>query len=261
MKLLVILSFIVSLKTCCESKTLAIQENNPTHLMEINGSYHVKTLNGNDVIEHKLTIDFNKETKSISGFSGCNRFTGNYTLESGIIKIGPIASTRMFCQESANQLEHDMQQALSKIDEVIIEDNMLQLLSNKKVLIVALKANENTPKTFNYSAHSRGTFFEITINDSIVSISKDRKGEPITKKCSKQEWNKLASLLNDIHLDSISGLKAPTEARFYDGASIGKLKIEMNNSTYESSSFDHGKPPKEIEALVKEILSLSENVE
>lgn len=33
------------------------------------------------------------------GFSGCNRFTGDYTLEGDRLSFGPLASTRMACAE------------------------------------------------------------------------------------------------------------------------------------------------------------------
>lgn len=261
MKILIILSFIVSLKTCCETKRLTIQENNVTNLMDINGTYQVNMLNDNDIASKKLTLTFDQKENILSGFSGCNRFSGKYTLENGLIKIGPLASTRMFCQEAANQLESEFLELLSKIDEVNIENKLLKFTSNKKQLITATKVVENKLTTLSYSANSRGHLIEITINDSVATILKDKKSKTITKKVENQEWDKFMLLLKDVDLDQISNLKAPTEARFHDGAAIGKLKIKVDDATYESSSFDHGKPPYEIEVLVKEILSLSENIE
>jgi putative lipoprotein len=35
----------------------------------------------------------------ISGSDGCNRFTGRYVLESGLLRIGPVAGTLMACAE------------------------------------------------------------------------------------------------------------------------------------------------------------------
>jgi len=165
----------------------------------------------------------------------------------------------MLCSEKENKIEYEMHEALSKTDEVILKDSILQLLSDKKVLLTAIKKEDKI--SFNYSAISRGTFLDINVSDSIVSISKERKAKPVSKVITSENWEILNSLLENITLGSISTLKAPTEARFYDGASIGKLEVKKNGIVYESSSFDHGKPPKEIEALVKEILSLSENIE
>jgi len=238
---------------------MAIKEYNTNHLIDIDGSYIIKTLNGEDVSSKELSIDFSKEKQNVSGFSGCNRFTGNYVLNKGLITIGPLASTRKLCQENANKLEQELLKALANVEEITIKQNELHLLSNKKVIIVASKSIEYM--SFNYSARSRGTFLEINVNDSIISLTKDRKATPTEKACDHEKWNKLILLTDNIDLDSISTLKSPTEARFYDGASIATLKIRSKNKVFESSSFDHGNPPKEIEALVKEILSLAENIE
>lgn len=46
----------------------------------------------------KQTVTFDSEGK-VYGDSGCNRFTGGYTVKSdGTLKIGPLASTMMFCE-------------------------------------------------------------------------------------------------------------------------------------------------------------------
>jgi len=236
---------------------MAIQENN---IMLLDGTYHVETLNNNQVTGNNLIINFNKGKHTVSGFSGCNRFSGTYSLENSLIKIGQLASTRMFCQDT-HQIESEMQEALSKADEFIIEDGILKLISDKNIILTAVKEHENNSISFNYSAMSRGRFLDIHVNDSIISISKNRESKPVSKPMTKETWKKLNSLIKNINLDSLSTLKAPSEARFYDGASIGKLDISKNGTVYESSSFDHGNPPKEIEILVKDILSLSESIE
>jgi heat shock protein HslJ len=257
MKFLILLSVLFSLNACCNSKTMAVQE---TNLTTLDGIYIVKTLNNNEVSINNMTINFNKEESMVSGFSGCNRFSGTYTLENGLLKVGPLASTKMFCQDT-HQIESEMLEALSKANNLRIENGLLKLMGDKKVILIAVKEQDNKSMSFNYSAISRGRFLEINVNDSIISISKDRDAKAVPKAINKETWNKLNSLLETITLDSISTLKSPTEARFYDGASIGTLKISKNGTVYESSNFDHGTPPKEIEALVKEILALSENIE
>lgn len=254
MKLLVILSVLISLKTCQSTSKMVSTEDSP---ITLDGKFYVETLNDVLVSEHKLFLNFNQIENQLSGFSGCNRFTGSYSLKSDSIKIGPLASTRMFCGATANKIESEFHQTLSKIDKIILKDGILQLFSNGKIILTAIKEQI----VFNYSAISRGRFLDINVNDSLISISKDRDSKPVSKNMTKDTWNQLNSLLKTINLDSISNLKSPTEARFYDGASIGTLKITKTGTIYESSTFDHGTPPKEIEALVKEILSLVENVE
>jgi heat shock protein HslJ len=45
----------------------------------------------------KQTITFDDEGR-VYGDSGCNRFTGGYTVKGDRITIGPLASTMMFCE-------------------------------------------------------------------------------------------------------------------------------------------------------------------
>ncbi|MBJ6367588.1 META domain-containing protein [Snuella sedimenti] len=260
MKLTLTLLVIIAMNTCGNTtKTMAGQSNN-NNITKLNGSYHITTLYDLDVIMNNLSIDFNDQEQKLSGFSGCNRFFGKYTLEANTIEVGPLASTKMLCRETANTIESKIHDALSKINRVIIDGELLKLAKDNTIIITATKSQGNET-VFNYSALSRGKFEDITISKSTISVKKDRNSKPIKKTCSKADWQKLISLLKDIPLDSLPKLKAPTEARFYDGAAIGKLKINYNNVSYESSNFDHGKPPKAIEVLVKEILSIGQNIE
>jgi hypothetical protein len=112
-----------------------------------------------------------------------------------------------------------------------------------------------------YSVQSRGTYKHITINKKMVSVIDKRKTNAKTKSCDKTDWDKIINELKHVNIENIPNLKAPSEARFYDGAAIANLIINYNGKTYKTPSFDHGNPPKEIEALVKEILSISENIE
>ena len=121
------------------------------------------------------------------------------------------------------------------------------------------KLQENI--TFEYSALSRGFYNRVIIKHLTISVQKDRNSEAVIKICNKDDWSGLMSLLNEIDLKNISELEAPTQARLYDGAAIAQLIITQGNVSYETKSFDHGKPPLDIETLVKKILSLSENIE
>lgn len=115
--------------------------------------------------------------------------------------------------------------------------------------------------SFEYSAMSRGQFLEIKANKKTTSIKKNRTDAAILKPTEEKQWEGLINALKSVTIKNISELKAPSEKRFFDGAAIGNLKITYEGKTYESQSFDHGNPPEEIAQLVKEILSISENIE
>lgn len=112
-----------------------------------------------------------------------------------------------------------------------------------------------------YTAQSRGPYTCIIINKKNVSIQNKREGKPSVKACNKTDWDNIIKALKKVDVQNISTLKAPSKDYLFDGAAIANLKITYNNKVYESQSFDHGNPPKEIAQLVKEILSISENIE
>ncbi|WP_303316309.1 hypothetical protein Q4Q34_05755 [Flavivirga abyssicola] len=115
--------------------------------------------------------------------------------------------------------------------------------------------------SFEYSAQSRAFYKNIKINKKNVFVGDKRDTTPTSKTCSEAHWNMLLEALKLINVENISTLKAPSEDRFFDGAAIARLKVIYNGTTYETQAFDHGNPPEEIKGLVKEILSISENIE
>lgn len=96
---------------------------------------------------------------------------------------------------------------------------------------------------------TRGTNRSIsfTPSSSITLLN----GEVTTSKLKNNEWSKLSQQANLINLDKISSYPAPTNGRFSDQALSSKIIISSNGKTYQSSEFDSGVPPKELEALYK----------
>jgi hypothetical protein len=108
-----------------------------------------------------------------------------------------------------------------------------------------------------YVANTRGFYTKIIVQNQTATVSKDRNGNDNAKpvKISDADWKALVSAFQNVDLEGISKLKSPTEKRFYDGAAAASIKITYKGKIYESSSFDHGKPPAEIEKLVNKITS------
>jgi heat shock protein HslJ len=52
------------------------------------------------------------ESGRLSGFSGCNNFTGSYQLDGDRLAIGPVASTQMACPEPGSTIEQAFHRAL-----------------------------------------------------------------------------------------------------------------------------------------------------
>lgn len=109
--------------------------------------------------------------------------------------------------------------------------------------------------TVEYTAKTRGFSQTILIKNKSFTLNRTRLGKDtlVQKTISENDWNNLVVAFQDVNLDELQNLKAPTEKRFYDAAPIGRLKIIYKEKTYESNSFDHGFPPAEIEKFVNKI--------
>ena len=116
------------------------------------------------------------------------------------------------------------------------------------------KATDSTIKV-EYKAYSRGFYQVVTIENQMVFITKTRVEKPVAFKIPIADWKSLNMAIQELDLELLSQLKAPTEKRLFDGAAIANLKITKQGKTYESQSFDHGYPPAEIEKIVNKMLS------
>ncbi|WGK95172.1 MULTISPECIES: hypothetical protein [Flavobacterium] len=106
-----------------------------------------------------------------------------------------------------------------------------------------------------YKAYSRGFYQTVRVENQMVFISKNREEKPVAFKLSAAEWNSLILVVNELNLETLSQMKAPTEKRLFDGAANASFKITKQGKVYESQSFDHGYPPAETEKIVNKMLS------
>jgi hypothetical protein len=110
-----------------------------------------------------------------------------------------------------------------------------------------------------YTANTRGFYQKITIQNHNISISNNRneEGSGKTTEISDENWKELVMLFNKIDLEKLSTYEGPTQKRFYDGAPNANMIITHKEKEYNSTTFDHGNPPIQIEDLVKKIILLA----
>jgi len=112
--------------------------------------------------------------------------------------------------------------------------------------------------TITYEAITRGSSVIITANKDAVTTNAVRaEKNSTTSTVTPEQWKEVIKELEKVELNKINDLKAPTNKRLYDGAMIASVTVKLKDTTYHRSSFDHGNPPVEIEALVNKIISLS----
>ncbi|MCT4629798.1 hypothetical protein [Winogradskyella sp.] len=112
-----------------------------------------------------------------------------------------------------------------------------------------------------YQANSRGSFEYIQISETEIKITKDRELKNLNShECKKEDWEALQKLLKGVDVENLDALKAPTDKRLYDGAAHATFSVIKGDVKMTSPTFDHGAPPKEIEALVNKVLSITESI-
>ncbi|WP_131707626.1 hypothetical protein [Chryseobacterium angstadtii] len=70
---------------------------------------------------------------------------------------------------------------------------------------------------------------------------------------SAAAWESIVKQAEMVNLDKISSLAAPSEGRFGDRAFASTILITADGKVYESSTFDSGVPPKELDSLYREL--------
>jgi heat shock protein HslJ len=66
----------------------------------------------------------------VSGSTGCNRFTGPYSVEGDTLELGAIASTRMACVPPADAVEREFLAALERVEHWRSDGGSLVLLGD-----------------------------------------------------------------------------------------------------------------------------------
>lgn len=75
-----------------------------------------------------IAIQFDARTNSVSGFSGCNRFTAQMTEDQRGISIDKIASTRVACSADRMELESAFLYQLNDYQRFVRDDDRLLLI-------------------------------------------------------------------------------------------------------------------------------------
>ena len=113
-----------------------------------------------------------------------------------------------------------------------------------------------------YIAQTRGSNLEYTIdNRSIIAISNGVEGKNGKTALKNDDKKTIVSLIGAIELDNIKNLIPQSQNYTVDRALIANVRIITNGKEYESSTFDHGNPPKELRSLIDQMLALAETVE
>jgi heat shock protein HslJ len=77
--------------------------------------------------KRRARIDFGPDGR-LTGHTSCNTMNGSYTLEGGMLKVGPVATTRMACAQLQMEQEDRILTALElAISARVRDDGLLEL--------------------------------------------------------------------------------------------------------------------------------------
>lgn len=124
----------------------------------------------------------------------------------------------------------------------------------------ASKLMQDENMTISYTAQTRGTYKNVSISKTEIVVS-DTRSETKTYPCSAEDWKAITDLLSQLNVETLSKLKAPSTDSYRDAALAANLTLKKDRQQISSPSFDHGNPPKEIEALVNKVLSVREKAQ
>ncbi len=133
--------------------------------------------------------------------------------------------------------------------------SMMVLLSSSKCNPQHVKSMEEA--IVEYKASTRGFYFACTIHDQKLITITERGGKETETPLTKVEVQNLATAFEEINLEQLENLEAPSEKRKYDGAPHATLRISKDGKLFQTNSFDHGNPPKEIKKFIDLMLKYS----
>lgn len=147
-------------------------------------------------------------------------------------------------------------------DEVAVTEAQAAAPVMSSVDASTLSTNNNKEQIgtlLEYSANTRGYHLRIKWDGAQLAYTNQRDSEEFTTiTLTKTQLEELKDMIQNVPVENLARLKAPTEKRLYDGAAHADLRVVRNGNEYNSAGFDHGFPPAEIEKLVKKLVSYAE---
>ena len=110
----------------------------------LEGNYNVIEVSGEDMSEHGITLNIeNQEGLRVGGNNSCNTYGADITNDgSNNIEVGPIMSTKMYCQEKRH-IERTYMEQLANVKSYRFSQGELHMMNESgKIIIKATKAED-----------------------------------------------------------------------------------------------------------------------
>ena len=112
--------------------------NSGAPLRRLAGSEWRLTRLGATTVEAELFVTFRSNGR-LSGHGGCNRLTGGYKQAGGALSIGPVAMTRMNCEQDIMVVEQAFVAAVEASSRFVARHLVLGLLDDKNEIVAQFR--------------------------------------------------------------------------------------------------------------------------
>lgn len=117
------------------------------------------------------------------------------------------------------------------------------------------KAQTNTNNMIiTYEAKTRGSSIQLNASSDGILYKDNETSKEI--KPTAEFWDEINILVKEMKLSKLSSFVPPKDDRFVDAALHATLNISVGNKIYQSQTFDHGNPPKELKPLLDKLFDL-----
>ena len=132
-KSILLIALVILFGSCNNTKKIAELPVNEIP----SGKYEIRSVHGAPI--YKLSFDINASENKISGKTNCNTYSGPFSINNNEIKIGPLAATKMYCEENVMEVERNIFKAFAEAKTYLYDNNMFTLSSENGVLLRAFR--------------------------------------------------------------------------------------------------------------------------
>jgi len=135
-KIILLLTVVVLITSCNNTKKVAEVTTGEIP----SGRYEIMSVQGAPV--YKLEFEIDASENRISGKTNCNTYGGSFFITGNEIKIGPLVSTKMYCEENNMEEERRVFEAFGNAKTFVFDNNMFILSSEKGIVLRAFRIVE-----------------------------------------------------------------------------------------------------------------------
>lgn len=138
------------------------------------GKYEVTKLNGKDVSDKYLSLNIDLNENRISGYGGCNNFSGELKSDAKTLEASKVISTMRHCEDS-HEVESVFLKGLSEKNSYVLKNDILTIKDKDGKVIIEAKQVPHELKD--------GTYKVISIGGK--SVEKDHKADMMIDTANK----------------------------------------------------------------------------